>query len=53
MYLSSSVRLSSFGMIISRSTYVTANGIISFVLMAELYSIGYIYLHLLYPFICL
>ena len=38
-------------MTVSRSIHVAANGIISFFLMAEYYSIVYVP-HLLYPFIC-
>ena len=36
------VWLTSLGMIISSSTHVAANGIVSLFLMAELYSIEYI-----------
>ena len=42
-YLSFSVRLTSFSMIISRSIHVAANGIILLFFMAELYSIVHIY----------
>ena len=43
MILSVSVWLTSHSMIISRSIHVSANGIISFFLIAESYSIVYMY----------
>ena len=42
-YLSSSFWLTSFSMIIASCTHVAANGIISFLFMAEEYLIVYMY----------
>ena len=47
-----SLTLTSLSMIISRSIYVIADDILSFFFVTEQYSIVYILLHCLYPFIC-
>ena len=43
--------LTSLGFIISRSTQVAADGIVSLTFAAEQYSIAYV-THLLYPHLC-